>query len=248
MKELKPLQKSCSAHHKLTPKSVPRSCCPLGLWPYLCDSVKHGNTPLASLGKPGGSQVPLASRESDAKGPHFFFSSLGGKAGYTCDRVSPSLCHHCACRDFHASIADAKQRRGEADYALWVHSPLWCHSGVPSNSCCQPLSCSSFCPGVEHKLTKDRSATKPSQLSPGACVVCGQSEGRAARPRVVGRGGGGGKREWDQEQECCCHCPPPELSSKGQTVQLQPLCQTQSYFRGTKAQSRQRSRNGSTMI
>lgn len=122
-----------------------------------------------------------------------------------------------------------------------VRHPLWCLSGVQSHSCCHAAF---FFRGVEHKVTTDRSVTRSSLLSIGTCVVCGQSCSAESSGERRWRG----EREWDQEQECCCHCPPPELSSKGQTVQLQPLCQTQSYFRGTIAQSRQRSRNGSTMI
>lgn len=86
---------------------------------------------------------------------------------------------------------------------------MWCLSGVQSNSCCQPLPCRVFFHRVKHKVTKDRSATKSSQLSTGTCVVCGQSE---AEPRAVGRGGGGrgsGIRSRNAAATAhCLNCPP----------------------------------------
>lgn len=67
---------------------------------------------------------------------------------------------------------------------------------------------------AEHRVTEDRLATKSSQLSIGTCVVCGQSEGQAAQPRVVGRGGGGGRGSEIRSRNAaaaaahCLNCPP----------------------------------------
>lgn len=94
-----------------------------------------------------------------------------------------------------------------------VRHALRCLSGAQSHSCCQPLLCSGFFCRAEHEVTKDRSATISPQLWIGACVVCGQSEGRAARLRVVGRGGGGGRGSEIRSRNAAAtahrlNCPP----------------------------------------
>lgn len=77
-----------------------------------------------------------------------------------------------------------------------------------------PCHAAFFFRRAEHRVTEDRLATKSSQLSIGTCVVCGQSEGRAAQPRVVGRGGGGGRGSEIRSRNAaaaaahCLNCPP----------------------------------------